>query len=453
MRYSLTIGSAVLYAGAYLVPAYCWWGVFIFLVPIFYLVMHKKLALGDGLVWSSVTWSLQLFGIAEGLFLQAQGSLLTRSIVPAVALATAICYGVLWFCLLQCSGRVANRFTRVALMVSLTWLFFIFLERSSLWMFGIFEGYLLVNPLVPLIEHPVLLHGIAACGSSMYLLGVIALQAGVSILIVKKLYRGLMLVSVLPAYLVFIDTRHARDITLDKRIVCSSAYFTQHESVRYGGYVVSNYCKELLETFPEAEIVLFPEAAVSCPFLPAEEQILALLGAQTVGKPITIIMGGFRWDGDKYRNTVYWIHDGKLVDLFDKRHAMAVTERSPQEYFLGSWSVIQESYLKKAAGVSPSVHKRPIWQIAPDLTIIPYICSELYFTNSPDHEAYDGAVIVALCNDDWLKRDCMRYQMLLGARFRAVQWQVPIFYVAYHYQALCLPDGTYYKLRVFDCFS
>lgn len=450
MRYSLTIGSAVLYAGAYLVPAYCWWGIFIFLVPIFYLVMHKKLALGDGLVWSSVTWSLQFFGIAEGLFLHAQGSLLTRSIVPVMALSTAICYGTVWLYLLQRAGRAVNGFRRMALLVSITWLFFLFLERSSLWMFGIIEGYLLVNPLVPLIEYPILLYGIAPCRSSVYLLCFIALQAGVSVLIIKKWYTGLLLVPVVLAWLVFVDTHHVHDITLKNRVVCGSAYFTQHESVRYGGYVIGNYCKALLKTFPEAEIVLFPETAVRCPFLPAEEQIVALLGAQNVGKPITIITGGCRWDGDTYRNTVYWIHDGTLVDLFDKRHAMAVTERSPQEYFLGSWSVIKESYFKKAVGISPSTRKRPVWQVAPGVTIIPYICSELYFNNNPDHEAYDGAVIVALCNDDWVKREFMRYQMLLGARFRAVQWQVPILYVAYHYQALCLPNGSYYKLKAFD---
>ncbi len=129
---------------------------------------------------------------------------------------------------------------------------------------------------------------------------------------------------------------------------------------------------------------------------------------------------------------------------------MALTERAPSEYFLGKIWLIKENYFKKFVGIIPNNLKRPVWKISENFEIIPYICSELFFNSIPDHDIHAGNTIVAFCNDDWVRQDFMQYQMVMGARYRAIQWQIPLIYIAHHYQAFCGPHGEYKTLNVFD---
>lgn len=426
----------------FLWPQFFWWAACIFLIPLFYLIIHDKVTIFHGVIWSGIAFSLQFWAIAEGLYCCGSGNIFFKLIPPVLVLLVAYCYGLSWFFLLI-SLRFITQSPGVRLFCAaiFTWLFFLFLERGSLFMLGAVEGYLLFNPLVPLVEYSGMLFWLPKIGSSLLLFIFIATQAFISAAICWGRYYWLAVLFFVGVWLmgIIISHTHRAHIINHTTIACGREYFNAHDSVMHTGRAIRDYCKALLKQYPESDMILFHETAIRCPILPGEPQVVALLNQEQLGKSVTILTGGFRWDNGKYRNTVYWIHDGVLIDLFDKRHAMALTERGAHAYFF-----------KNFIGIHPSTRRRPFWQITKNLKIVPYICSELFFNTYPDHELQQNTSIIAFCNDSWLKRDYMRYQMLMCARYRAIQWQVPILYVAHFYHALCGMHGEYQPVKVFD---
>ncbi len=442
--------SAVLYGSAYVCPVYLWWTVLIFLVPLYYLVLHNKIGWIDGILWSCIAFSLHLSGVLEGLFATAQGPLALRILVPLLVLLLAVAYGVIWFIITQWLMHLVGYHYRLGTCIVTTWLFFLWLEHGCIFMLGAWEGYILCNPLIPLVQYPPLLYYMPIIGPAVFLLFFIVTQVAIAACVAQRLHVmwPFFLLSMWGSGVVLWYTEKRVGYTCPP-LTCGTAFFRSFDNITLNGRVVRDYSKELLHMYPETEIILFPETALRCPLVPGEPDIIALWGSDHLDKPVTFLIGGFRWDNDIYRNTVYWIHDGKVIDLFDKRHTMALTERAPSEFLLGNVPLIKKVYFEKFPGIVPHKQPRPVWNITPYLTIIPYICSELFFNNKPDHQPVDGAIIMALCNDHWLARDYMRYQMFMGARYRGIQWQIPIIYVAHFYQGLCEPDGNLVPLAVF----
>lgn len=454
--------SAVLYGSAYVCPVYLWWTIFIFLIPLFYteLAFHPhvpvrlrsgRAALREGWVWAFLAFSLHLSGVLEGLFITAQGPLALRILVPLLVLFLAVAYGVIWFVSTQWFIHLIGHHYRLGIWVVTTWLFFLWLEHGCIFMLGAWEGYLLFSPVVPLVQWPALVYFMPTIGPVLFLLFFIVTQAVIAACLAHRLHWmwAFFLLSIWVSGVVLWYTEKRVGYTCPP-LTCGTALFRPFDNITRNGRVVRDYSKELLKRYPETEIILFPETALRCPLVPGEPDIVALWNSEHLGKPVTFLMGGFRWDNDIYRNTVYWIHDGKVIDLFDKRHTMALTERAPSEFLLGNTPLIKKVYFEKFPGIVPHKQPRPVWKIGPDLTIIPYICSELFFNTNPDHTLRAGAIILALCNDNWLVRDYMRYQMFMGARYRAIQWQIPIIYVAHFYQGLYEPWGEYHPLPVFN---
>ncbi len=448
-RYSLLISSSFLYGLAYVCPIYLWWTVIIFLVPLFYLVIHEEITFIDGLLWSTIAIGLQLNGIVQGLIVMADGSFIVSLLPSILMFCLGVGYGVVWFTLSSMLGSCRQTvLCRAAVWTITTWLFFLWMERCCIFMLGACEGYLLCNPVLPLVQCPALLFFLPKMRSELFLLFFIASQMSI---VIASIYKGIWrycftlfsCVWVIGIISWYSQEKHIHDVSL---FGCGTSSFKAHDNISYNGRIVRDYCKTLLKEHPQSEIIFFPETAIRCPILLGEPRVIRYFSKQELGKPISLLVGGFRWDNEKYRNTVYWIHDGQLIDIFDKRHAMALTERMPKKLLLGDL-LIKKAYFSTMPEIIPNVLERPAWKISQNLTIIPYICSELFFNNNPDHTCNKDAIIAAFCNDDWIKQDQVRYHMVMGARYRSIQWQIPILYIAHSYQALCEPHGGYQVLN------
>jgi len=149
-----------------------------------------------------------------------------------------------------------------------------------------------------------------------------------------------------------------------------------------------------------------------------------------------VLAGAFRWEGDHFYNSVHWIYDGKLQNCFDKRHAMALTERLPS---LFQFSFLKQSFFAKQPQVTPATKHKEIMHIDTEWSLVPYICSELFFNNYPD-DNFGKAPIVAVCNDRLLA-PYVAHLMFLAARCKATQWQRVIVYVSFLYQQVLMPSG------------
>lgn len=148
------------------------------------------------------------------------------------------------------------------------------------------------------------------------------------------------------------------------------------------------------------------------------------------------VVGGFRYDGGLYRNCVYYIQDGKLAAHFDKRHGVLLTEWLP--WWL-DYAWVRSLYFQTSPPIVPSGNERPRWRLRHDLIVVPYICSELFFSTFPD-DHYNHVTVLALCNDRWAPAIVKRWMLLL-ARYRAITWQRDVVYVSYHYALLLGKSG------------
>ena len=159
--------------------------------------------------------------------------------------------------------------------------------------------------------------------------------------------------------------------------------------------------------------------------------LTTLWDARHLGRSIDIVVGAFRWKKGKYYNSLHWIRNGIIQACFDKRHAMILIERMPS--WFDFW-FIRDLYFKTAPEISPARDKRPQLPIMKETALVPYICSELFFNEYSD-DVYPDTPILAICNDIWFHPfyhlSYVQTLMYLVAKFKAIQWQRNVIYVAF----------------------
>lgn len=219
-----------------------------------------------------------------------------------------------------------------------------------------------------------------------------------------------------------------RPAWLDK-IMVLPASFSAMNSALTQAQVAQNHFQQIAYTYPEIEIIILPESAYYGHQLTAQPELCDLWSAYHLGKPMHIILGSFRWDGPHYRNSFHWIHDGKIQNLFDKRHAMALIERVPS-WFNGP--TIHELFFKNFPEITASPNLRPRLAFTDIITFTPYICSELFFREYQD-DAHSTTPILSITNDSWCINLYIADLMYLAARMKAIQWGRDVLYVSFKY--------------------
>jgi apolipoprotein N-acyltransferase len=96
--------------------------------------------------------------------------------------------------------------------------------------------------------------------------------------------------------------------------------------------------------------------------------------------------------------------------------------------------------------IKQSPNERPLLPLSDDISIVPYICSELFFNEYPD-DIHGTMPIILISNDSWASISYVRHLMYLTVRFRAIQWQRDVLYVSYHYALLCDKKGRIHQLQ------
>jgi apolipoprotein N-acyltransferase len=200
---------------------------------------------------------------------------------------------------------------------------------------------------------------------------------------------------------------------------------------------------QLIAQNPDVSCIIIPESAFHAADILEKEEACQCLNEKNMGKCIDIIVGSFRKTDNHYYNTAYHLNDGKVVDYFDKRHAMALTERVPR--ILQGLSFLDDLYAPGEPPIDPSDNPRTPLVLHNDLQFIPYICSELFFNHLPDDQ-YPDVPILSLTNDVWIELSYIQELMIKAAQLRAIQWQRYIVYVSYAFAELITPSGKRYTL-------
>ena len=428
--------SAFLYAAPLLWSSYCWPLAFVFPIPLLYIAVYNNLSWIHGLAWGIVAMGCHLSGVIMGLDNIAQGSLIARFAPALVMILTSSLYAVLWFALSFILIRLFSLWTigqLLTLWVVTYTLFLMGMEHYSLTVFGRLEGYFLLNPLLVLAEQPQLLTLLTYLGKSILTLLLISFSGSLVYWFIYKTTRSFVWVLIFAApwlislaiplptiqkptwlkNIAYVPVKISSQINLTKQASIAQKFF-------YGAALLN----------PEAKLILMPESSIFCDNLSDTPELCAMWSEKDLMRPLHIILGSFRWDGPFYRNSMLWFFNGNLEKIFDKRHAMLMTEALPE---LFSFKIFKNLFFRSHPGITPSTNERPSLHVLEGVSFIPYICSELFFNDKPDDSHAKGSTILAMTNDIWCMNSNIPKLMCLAARFRAIQWQRNVLYISYFY--------------------
>lgn len=446
--YALLVTSAFLYALPALYNTYFWWVSFIFLLPFFYVVVSNKyLSYTQAYVWSFCANAFHLSGIFIGIIHMAEGPLV-RALFVAFFI---VCYAALFGLSIAFIGQCSLKYVFARLRYPVVWsyvvglgVYFLLMDHVCMAPFDVVEGYFLLHPVLPLVACPPLVrflpwfHGEGLC---MLLLGTQASLFGFlydQSLYWKKLLFGC--VSFWLLCLVLPMQKYEKPVWFED-VVAVPYVFRTTPSVESMINLATTFFKDVAAMHSNATIFLMPEASFYYDHLADTMLPYALTKKYTI-KPVHLLTGAFSWDENQYRNTLYWLHDGKVQHKFHKKHAMVLTERTPSWF---RYQLIHDLYFKNMHEIIPSNNARPVLKITDQFSVVPYICSELFFAKRP-RDCFKTCMIYALCNDRWTV-DYVKLLMLRVAQYKAIEWNRGVVYVSFAYQYYIDLAGTILQLK------
>jgi apolipoprotein N-acyltransferase len=308
-------------------------------------------------------------------------------------------------------------------------------------MFDYWEGYFLLYPLLPLAEYPAVLSLMPLLGKGPLMVLLLGTNAAMTIPFITQhtiIRWGAPLLGILPWVIqgVSAPARKTPPAWLD-RIAAIHKKFVSVPTPMHAAEEIQKDVIRILQSYPHVEVVLFPESSLYKLNLDTSRELATYWNHKAIGKPISLLIGAIKWEEAINRNTIYWVYDGTVKESFNKRHAMAVTEA------IGWYRIpfLKRLFHENHELVEASTNPRVPFPLLPDVSFIPYICSELFFNDTPDDQ-YPQAIITELANDYWAKSTYIRHLMFLAARFKAIEWQRPIIYVSYYHNGFLDTEGT-----------
>jgi hypothetical protein len=331
---------------------------------------------------------------------------------------------------------------KVAWLVSV-WLLFLSFDYVCLSVFNRVEGLFLLNPLLPIAECVPLLKIMAYITKPGLLLLFFFIPWACVLGFIKNKWAW-VLCGVLGALIwfatCFIPARFTQVPAWLPSIgfITSSFYEVSDNQLANApllGVAVKERVERLLRNQPQVRLVVLPESSlIQCPLTECEKALAYWTHAK-LGKEIVLLAGAFRRDKKGLHNTLYQIQDGRIVDFFEKRHAMLLTEHIAPWWDFG---FLHDLYFSDWGLLAVSTNERKPLKLLPEQSFVPYICSELFFNQFPD-DTYPEMPIIVLCNDTWVKAPYIRRLMVLESRLKAVQWHRFILYVSFFYAAYMTP--------------
>jgi len=419
--------STILYALPFFFSAQLWWLIFIFPIPLLHTACTYVVSFKEGYIWGIIVFALHLHAgicIIANLagdwwwigFLIGITMVLYQAIMPAFLFGSA-------HMIITCNS-ITSPIVRLVVWATTVGLFIVWVDQYCMWIFGIQEGYPLMHPLIVLAQHPALLLPLSVLGKPIMLIFFLLIPISVILFLWYKNICSLLFFVIAIAPWMYWGLQHNNNDqkknvhTTLKSLPLMIRAHNSPDTIR----ILIRHLNKLITAHPETTIVVMPESALDM----IDPQDLCLLN-QHLQKKIHLIFGACHCTNDCYYNALYWVHDGVIKARFDKKHAMLMTER------LSDWmnvSCMRAMYFKNNIFIRRADNKRILLPIMHDNIFIPYICSELFFTEYPDNDD-NTTPIMAIVNDTLLTGTYLQELIYLLARLKAIQWQREIVYVSY----------------------
>ena len=467
----LGVGAAILSAVLYGCAPYTTITSFISLiclVPLFWAVLMQDdmdLPLWAGFLFGAIASLLQLatvfYSIAHGI---VKTGFITRILILIPPLGYTALLGLLFFSIPKLFAKLSSSQT----IRSIGWIVgsFVYFKSFAHWCmapFGRIEGYILTNPLLPLARVPALLFPMRIIGEAMTLLLLCTLMFLCALTIyyltkalLMKLFASLLIIIgtvsvwILSGIYLYKKEPHT-DLTIIRNKIVSCPFFSNFSPdikkvVPYIGYIFYKAQKQ----FPHATIFISQESSTHVDQWDTNPILGETFSEMRMTRPIKIVLGGFRWNENKYHNSLYFFDNEKLVQWHDKRHSIALDERIP---WIADFAWVKNAFFGNLIPTCPSKNPRKAFKLDSDLAVVPYICSEFFFNNWPDEDPKllaQHLPILICSNDYWGRFEYLQENMQLYVRYCAIYWNRTIIYNAYHRNAIVASDGSSIPMQTFD---
>ena len=386
----------------------------IFLFPAFLTRAYlNKIPTQSAFVWALLVSFGHMLPPAQALYRMSLGSMIIRA-TPGILLITllTLCIGIwLW---------IASQLKNIILWIASIWLFLIIIDRGLLMLFGSLNGLIFMNPVLVLPAE--LLQLLPHIGMILFLAIFCITSSCIGLSFYQK-NNILLLCSLIPWALSPLLMHKKNPLNTYQTIGYLPIMIPQQSD---GSALLNNLLARIHTTHPHLKTIIIPESAFPT--------------APKASPDINIILGTFENYEIARSNVACWLYKETQI-IFRKKHSMIFGEQLP--YWLDN-SFFHQLLFSTTHPILISDNERPQWKITSDLTVIPYICSELFFANSPHDDYHDP--IVAICNDWWFGS---HYKQLLAraARLKAIQWHRPIIYVSYAYGQFYDEFGNIFPLE------
>ncbi len=446
----LFIFSALLYGATILWSTYTWPLIFVFPIPLLYVALYNNFSWWHGYIWGLIGIGTHLSGVLLGMDTFAQGSVIARFAPTVLIVGYASLFAIPWFAINHLLIKLCNLHSigqRLILWVITYWLFILVMEHYCLCIFSRCEGYFLFNPIFILAEKPQLLTLLPYIGKSLLTLLAVCFAGSLVYAYVTRSVQSLILVVIftLPwlISLVIPIPKTEAPVWL-KKVAHLPVIIPAMINLHKQAIAVQELLKDIADQNKEIELIAMPESSLKCHHLSTTPSMCAMWSEKELGRPLHIIMGSARHNGPQDMNTLHWCYNGKLMKIFDKRHAMLIIEQIPPLFKL---KVLDDLFFRDFPGITASQDPRPLFEIFPEVSFIPYICSELFFNDQPDDNYPKGSTILATTNDEWCKDTNIAHLMHLAARLRAIQWERNVLYISFLYATYFDTYGNKFTLK------
>lgn len=385
-----------------------------------------------GYAWGLIAFGIVLSDTAYTLYNLSQG----ESALCALPAILFIAYMPLY------SGMAAKVIRLCYTHIRTTWISWLVIGLVStglwwcisyacLWITGVCEGCCILNPLLALVDVPLIawMHQYISQEIVLFIINgmatMLAFCAIKSRAYAAAYYSFIMLIFLLPL------SQHSQCPAWIKQILV----VPQAHHITGNAHVTGHYLKRVFEHClkqqPQIACIILPESAI---YVPQEEMLEACISCWSTIEA-RIILGSFLHQNKHCYNACFAIRNGHIDYTHCKQHLMPFIERHNKTLW---WSA---QWYPHALEYGPK--EQALLQLLPELTVIPALCSELFCQKSlPGGQR----PILALCNDRWFGRGYTKELLFLTARLQAMRWQRAIIYASYSRNFFICPSGAIYPL-------
>lgn len=438
-RTALISASALVLAFSYILCT-LWWGIFIFLVPLFFCVLQYTVTpVRDGLLWGVLFWTIQYYGIIYVLYEKAEGE--WRLLAGLFLIIYSTIYVILWFLVATKTAKIYNN-KQWALLCwgAATFAYFYWVRYHMFFIFNQNIGYCFGYPTLLLAQCPRTLVLLAMFGSHLFLALIITSACSAAQALYDHSYKKLLLAIVVlapfGAGLVWMPT-NTKPEGLPLLGYVSPNHANKNMDAYEYAHAINEKITELIIRQPTVHAVVMPESAYPF-YLNQHTQTLELWGTNALCDDTRLLIGAYRIDEEgKCHNSCYNIRRGRIISFYDKILQFPFVEYCP-------FNVLKGLFLKNKQEFTPQRVTAHPFELTSSLSLLPVLCSDLFFDLTITGE-HTYPLLFAV-NDDWFTITYMRNLMFLFAAYKSMELTRDIIYVSYYKGVWLSPSTKHWPL-------